>query len=110
TPALGTFFRLYAEAAGDFGRGAAGSIQTGIAIANLASSASTVTISLTNLDGALTGLTGTLSIPANGQKAVFLNQIPGFASLQIPFQGVMQVSSSAAISAVSLRARYNERG
>src|SRR5262249_27309825 len=61
------------------------------------------------LDGVSTGLTGALSVPANGQAATFLNQIVGFAGLQTPFQGVLRVSSSSPISVVGLRGRYNER-
>lgn len=103
----GQAFRLYAETAGVFGN--VGSIQTGLAVTNNTASAATVTLELTKLDGSSTGLTGTLSVPANGQAATFLNQIPGFASLAAPFQGVLRVSSAASISVIGLRARSNER-
>ena len=103
----GTAFRLYAEASGQFG--AVGSIQTGFAIANASANVTTVTLELSKLDGSSTGLTGTVSVPGNGQVATFLNQIQGFASLQTPFQGVLRVSSSASISVTGLRGRYNER-
>jgi sugar lactone lactonase YvrE len=79
----GTAFRLYAEASGDFSHSAAGSIQTGLAVANTSTNAATVTLELSKLDGSSTGLTGTRPVPANGQVAVFLNQITGFGSLQI---------------------------
>jgi len=102
-------FRIYSEASGDFNRGAAGSIQTGVAMANNSGITATVTLELNKLDGSSTGLTGTLQIPANGQVAAFLNQIQGFASLQMPFQGVLRVSSPASIAMVGLRGRYNER-
>ena len=105
----GTAFRLYAEASGDFSHSAAGSIQTGLAVANTSTNAATVTLELSKLDGSSTGLTGMLSVPANGQVAIFLNQITGFGSLQIPFQGVLRVSSPASISVAGLRGRYNER-
>ena len=45
-------FRLYAEASGDFNRGASGSIQTGIAVTNTAAAPATVTMEIFNLDGA----------------------------------------------------------
>jgi hypothetical protein len=106
----GNAFRLYAEALGDFSHSAVGSIQSGLAIANNSASAGTVTLELSKLDGSSTGLTGTLQVPPNGQGATFLNQIQGFASLQMPFQGVLRVSSAASISIVGLRGRYNERG
>jgi hypothetical protein len=70
----GAAFRLYAETAGTFGN--VGSIQTGLAVTNNAAGAATVTLELTNLDGSSTGLTGTLSVPANGQVATFLDQVP----------------------------------
>ena len=105
----GTAFRLYAEASGNFSGGAAGSIQTGLAIANTSANAATVTLELAKLDGTSTGLTGTLQIPANGQTAIFLNQVQGLASLTTPFKGVLRVSSSSSLSMVGLRGRYNER-
>lgn len=106
--AAGSAFRFYAETLGNFG--SVGSIQTGLAVANLSTSATTVTVELTRLDGTSTGLTGTLSVPASGKAATFLNQITGLETLQSPFQGVMRVSSSASITVTGLRGRYNERG
>jgi hypothetical protein len=103
----GNAFRIYAEASSVFGQ--TGSIQTGLAVVNNSTSAATVTLDLTRLDGSSTGLTGTLSVPASGQVSAFLNQIPGFASLTVPFQGVLRVLSAASISVTGLRARYNER-
>jgi CubicO group peptidase (beta-lactamase class C family) len=102
-------FRLYTEASGDFAHSAIGSIQTGIAVANMSSNAATVTLELFTLDGSSTGLTGTMPVPAAGQAAAFLNQIPGFDSMQTPFQGLLRVSSTTTISVVGLRGRYNER-
>lgn len=75
----GNTFRLYAEASGDFNTNAIGSIQTGLAITNTSTNIATVTLELFRLDGSYTGQTGTLSIPANGQVATFLNRIPGTA-------------------------------
>jgi sugar lactone lactonase YvrE len=102
-------FRMYAETAGNFEQGAAGSIQSGIAVANLSSTPATVTLALDRLDGLPTGLTATLSVPGNGQLSTFLNQIPGFSGVPVPFQGVLRISSPTPISAVGLRGRYNER-
>jgi hypothetical protein len=94
----------------------ASSIQSGVAISNLSNAQATVRLELTRLDGSSTGLTGTLVVPANGQVAQFLNQIPPFAVLTQPptlqeftFQGVLRISSSSPISVVGLRGRYNER-
>jgi hypothetical protein len=109
--ALGTAsaFRLYAEASGDFNASAPGSIQTGFAISNASSSNVTVIFELTNLDGVSTGQVGSTTIPANGQVAMFIDQIPGFNNLQVPFKGILRIRG-ANVSVVGLRARYNEAG
>ena len=104
----GNAFRLYVETAGALG--AVGSIQTGLAVVNTSASAASVLLEIYKLDGSSTGLTGTLPVPANGQIATFLTQIQGLSSLPAPFQGVLRVSSPAAISVIGLRGRYNERG
>jgi hypothetical protein len=107
--APGTAFRMYAEVAGDFANAAVGSIQTGLAVANLSATTATVNLELFKLDGSSTGLVGTMAVPGNGQQATFLNQIPGFGSLPLPFQGVLRASSTSNISVMGLRGRYNER-
>jgi len=99
--AVSTAFRLYAETGS--------SIQTGIAVVNTSNNSANVSLELSRLDGSSTGLTASLPIPSNGQKAVFLSEIPEFASLRTPFQGVLRVSSSSSISVIGLRSRYNER-
>jgi hypothetical protein len=105
----GSAFRVYAESFGDFGRGAAGSTRTGLAIANKAPTATSVIVEVKDLDGS-TGLIGTLSIPGNGQTSLFLNQIPGIETLITPFRGMLQLTSFTPITVTGLRARYNERG
>ncbi len=105
----GAAFRLYAESAGNFNLGAIGSMQTGVAIANASATPATVNFELSGLNGTSTGMTGSVSIPANGQAAMFLGQIPGFGALQSSFQGVLRASSASSIAVVGLRGRYNER-
>ena len=107
----GTAFRLYAEATPGFPAGQVGSSQTGIAIANASATASSVNFELHALTGTSTGLTGTKTVPGNGQFSLFLTDIPGFATLATPFQGVLRIStaSSAGIAVVGLRGRWNER-
>jgi sugar lactone lactonase YvrE len=105
----GSAFRVYAESFGDFGRAAAGSTRTGLAIANKAPTATAVVVEVKNLDGS-TGLIGTLSIPGNGQTALFLNQIPGIETLITPFRGMLQLTSFTPVTVTGLRGRYNERG
>jgi len=108
----GSAFRMYAEGSGDFSRSAVGSIQTGVAIASTSSVAVPVNLELTTLSGASAGPSGRLTVPAQGQVAVLLNQIQGFESVQLPFRGVLRISttSPAGIAIVGVRARYNERG
>src|SRR5262249_706284 len=96
----GSAFRLYVEN---------GAAQTGFAIANSSASAVTVTFELTALDGTPTGLTGSTTIPGNGQVAMFLNEIAGFGNLSHPFQGILRMQG-AGISVVGLRGRNNQRG
>lgn len=110
-PSSGTSnaFRMYAESSGIPGQ--IGSIQTGVAIANPGTSTAAVVFELNALSSAPTGLTGSLSIPAGGQTALFLSQIPGFGALTTPFQGVLRVSTpSQGISVIGIRGRLNERG
>src|SRR5581483_1893689 len=69
--APGSAFRMFAESSGDFDQAAVGSMRTGLAIANTSAQATTVVVEVKSLDGG-TGLIGTLSIPGNGQTALFL--------------------------------------
>jgi sugar lactone lactonase YvrE len=103
-------FRLYVESSGNFKNGATGSIQTGLAVANASHSPATVTVELNRLDGSSSGLTGSITLPADGQQAIYLDSIAGLGTLQPPFKGILRFSSTAPISVVGLRGRYNERG
>ena len=85
------------------------SLQTGIAIGNPSPSNVTVNFDLFNLDGTPTGITGSTAVPATGQIALFLNQIPGFSALPASFKGVLRISG-ANVFVTGLRGRYNERG
>jgi hypothetical protein len=104
----GTAFRVFVESSGDFDQAAAGSMRTGLAIANTSPQATSVVVEVKNLDGN-TGLIGTLSVPGNGQTSLLLNQIPGLQTLLTPFRGMLQLTSFAPITVVGLRALYNER-
>ena len=92
--------------------GEGGAVKSGLALVNLAAAASVVNFELTTLAGSSTGLSGSVTIPANGQAAMFLNEVQGFASLPPSFKGVLRASTSSAggISMIGLRGRYNERG
>ena len=101
-------FSIYVEAAGALGT--IGSIQTGIAIANPASEPVDVSFGIFRLDGSATGVSGTLSIPANGQRVSFVRELPGAADLAVPFRGLLRVFAESPVAALAIRGRYNERG
>src|SRR5437773_4928599 len=107
TPSItaGSAFRLYAEAE------TSNAIQTAVAVENAGSSDTSVNFELMRLDGTSTGRSGQLVVPASGQRALFLIQIPGFESLPMPFKGVLRISSGDAnIAVLGVRSRWNERG
>ncbi len=106
-PALpkGSGFRVYAEASGTPGQ--VGSISTGLAIANVADTSSTVTLEVTHLDGSPAAAPATLALPPSGQVARFLNDI---FSLPDDFSGILRITSSAEIAVIGLRLRVNEHG
>jgi hypothetical protein len=101
----GTAFRMYTLTSAD------GSIRTGIAIANPSPVQTTVEVDLSGLDGSSTGLTGTVSIPAFGQRALFLDEISGFNTMLKPFEGFIRIFSQDGLdlAAMGLRGRLNER-
>lgn len=108
-PAIqGSAFRMYAEVNNV---AMPGPIETGVAVANLGSTASSVNFELFKLDGSAAGLFTSTSVPlpANGHVAKFVQEL--FPTLTLPFQGILRISSAAAsgISVVGLRGRYNER-
>jgi hypothetical protein len=109
-PAKG--MRMYAESIGDFDSGAAGSTRSGVTFANPSSSVATVVLEMRSLGGALLRTSRPFEVPANGQIALFLNQIPGFETLAAPYEGVLRVAvaSPQGITAVGFRAMFNERG
>jgi hypothetical protein len=101
--AAASAFRLYGEASED------GSMQSGIAIANPNTAAVLLTLDLIDANGATTASTR-LTLDPLGQRAVFLNQLPGFGQLRLPFQGLIRISGSSAVNVIGLRGRTNERG
>jgi len=97
-------FRLLAEF------DAANQLQTGIAIANIATGNANIQFELFTMDGRPSGYAGSTTIGPNGHTAMFLNEISGLANLPSTFRGVLHISSNTSISAIGLRTRYNERG
>ncbi len=99
---IASSFRVFAE----YSSG----MQTGVGIANTGAAAATVQFQLFDLAGQSTGRVGSLTLPANGHRSLFLGEIPGFQNLPASFRGVLRVTSNNAISVLGLRGRYNERG
>jgi hypothetical protein len=109
--AAGTAFRLFVESSGNFDSMEPGSLQTGIAIANLANAPAAVKLEWSSAAGRPASEHGELWLPARGQAAMFVSQLA--AALPSPFQGMLRISTtgnSGAISVVGLRGRFNERG
>ena len=65
-------FRVFAE----YG----GSLHTGVAVANSASSSSAVKFELLNMTGESSGYSGSLTLAGNGHVSIFIDEIPGFAN------------------------------
>jgi hypothetical protein len=78
-------------------------VRSGIAIANPETAPVDITLELA-------GLTSTLTLPANGQTAFFINEVSAFANLSLSFQGVLRMTSTAPVTVTGLRGRTNERG
>jgi hypothetical protein len=96
-----TLFRVYVEAVD--------TVQSGIAIANTSSAATTVRFELIGLNGVSISTTA-ISLEARTQVAKFLNQLPGFQTLSPPIQGLLRITSSSPVAVTGLRSRVNERG
>ena len=102
----GSTLRMYVEGSG--APGGVGSIQSGVALANLSSSSANITFDLTGLDGTPL-VSGSMTLPGNGQAAEFLNQI--LPSAPQPLKGILRITTSGSnVAVVGLRGRYNERG
>ena len=112
----GSGFRMYVELEGG-PPGQAGSIQTGLSIANAGSTAATVVLELTDPRGHAVGPRATLQIPRAGQVAKFIYEL--FPEISAPFSGILRIASTfpspfhsrtTDLAVVGLRGRTNERG
>jgi hypothetical protein len=103
----GSAFRMYAE---ETAIGGIGAIQTGLAIANLASTDVVVNLELMDINGAPVAALVPVPVPGSGQAVGFLHDF--FTTVALPFKGVLRISGGgqAGLSVVGLRGRYNERG
>ena len=99
-------FRVYVEASGTPEQ--PHSVRSGIALTNTSGTPTTVRLELTDLDGTATGPTESLTIPASGHVARFIDEF--FPGLPTPFSGILRIASTAPdIAAVGLRLAINQR-
>ena len=102
----GAAFRLYIEASGTPEQ--PHSVRSGIALTNTSEAPATVSLELTDLDGTATGLPESLTIPASGHIARFIDEF--FPALTTPFSGILRIASTAPdIAVVGLRLAINQR-
>ena len=102
----GAAFRLYVEASGTPGQ--PHSVRSGIALTNTSGAPAKVLLELTHLDGTATGPTESLTIPASGHVARFIDEF--FPALATPFSGILRIASTVPdIAAVGLRLAINRR-
>jgi hypothetical protein len=86
-------------------------LKSGFAFANPSAQTIHIRYDVFSADGTPAGISGTIDIPPNGQRALFLNELPGASTLPSNFQGSVQLSASGGlVSAIGLRLRTNERG
>ncbi len=113
--APGAAFRVYVETSGAPGQ--PGAVRSGIALTNTSETATEVSFELTALDGTSTGPAASLTIPASGQVARFIDEF--FPALTPPFSGILRIASTASIPAqsaakdlavIGLRLTINGRG
>src|SRR5437867_2871513 len=105
---VSTALRMLVESLGSFAL--QGSTQNGIAIANPNDVTANVALELFGPDGTSTGLKDNISIVPNGQRALFISELPGLSALPPVFRGVLRVTSAVPVSVMALIGTYNERG
>src|SRR5262249_36006625 len=111
-----TAFEVFDESTGNFARGDARTMGTGIALSNPRPSPLTVPVEQYELNGLPTGRFGVLTIPAHGHVAAFLHEIPHVSTDPTTYIGGgfgrirLWTDSGSSFSVIGLRARYNERG
>jgi len=91
----------------------AGQAQSGLAIANTATTKQTVNLDFVIVNGLPATRHTSISLAGQSQVALFLSQIPGFMDLPSPLQGILRVSTadgSSSIVATVLHGVYNQRG
>ena len=99
--------QIYSEVSGL--SGAAGSIESGLAIVNTSTEIADINFELITLHGESVAA-GALQLQPNGQSHSFVAELPGVENLPNPFQGTLRLWSSTPVAVIGIRGRYNERG
>ena len=102
---------LLAAASDVYAENSAG-LRSALAITNGGSQPITVAFDVLSNTGDSTGITGTVSLPGNGQRALFVDELPGGAALPLSFRGIVRATAvgGGSFSMIALRSRTNERG
>jgi len=82
---------------------------TGIALVNRNGTTANVNLNLVSLDGTF-NQSATLSVPANGHVAKYLEQLFPQGAIPAEFRGVLTMGSNVPIAPVTLRLTANQRG
>jgi hypothetical protein len=96
----GTVFYTYVESHGP--------LRAAWGISNPSDSPAYVTLELARTDGSPTGLSKSISIPAKGYFAQFIDEL--FPGLPESFTGMLRINSTERVAPVALRLRSNGRG
>jgi hypothetical protein len=83
-------------------------IQSAIAISNTSAPNATVNFELTTLDGTAVVQTASVNIAGFGHVSRFVRDL--FPTIDLPFQGVLRMSSFSSVSVAAFRTHNNERG
>jgi hypothetical protein len=100
---------MYVDGVAGFETGGAGTVRTGIAIANPSSTAAAVQLDLADLNGT-TLARNSVQVPGNGEIAFMLNDVLGNAPQTL--QGVLKltVTSGPGVVTAGYRASFNANG
>ena len=101
----GSVFRVYAEVSGPGGR--PGTVGFALALANTGTSANTVNLELTDLDGLPVDSLKSVTLPPSGQAILLLGEL---FSLPDNYAGILRASSRANLVIAGVKLLVNERG
>jgi hypothetical protein len=90
-----------------------GVTQDALAIANSSVTPATVNFELFNGDGTSTGLTASITVPGFGHASIFVHELFPTINLtlqDVPFRGLIRITSFSSIAVANFRTHFNELG